>query len=103
VLAERIEFVRAAAGERFSELELNLFVTTVALTSARHVDLAGLRPFGAGLSDEQILQLPNNLIGSVTEIAETLYRYREAYGITYFSVLEPHMTDFAKVISHLRS
>jgi hypothetical protein len=39
----------------------------------------------------------------VTEIAETLHHRRETYGITYFSVLEPHMTDFAKVISHLRS
>jgi hypothetical protein len=35
-------------------------------------------------------------------VAETLLRYREEYGLTYFGVLEAHMTDFAKVIERLR-
>ena len=36
------------------------------------------------------------------EIAEMLLSYRERHGVSYFGVLQPHMTDFAKVISLLR-
>jgi hypothetical protein len=31
-------------------------------------------------------------------VAETLLRYREEYGLTYFGALKAHMTDPAKVI-----
>ena len=55
-----------------------------------------------GMSDEQIRALPGVLVGSAEQLAEVLLRYREKYGLTYFGVLEPHMTDFAKVIDRLR-
>jgi len=35
-------------------------------------------------------------------VAETLLRYHEKYRLTYFSVIEPYMKDFAKVIEQLR-
>ena len=45
---------------------------------------------------------PGVLVGSPSEIAERLQRYREQYGISYISVLEPHMAVFADVIKQLR-
>jgi hypothetical protein len=42
------------------------------------------------------------LTGSAGQVAETLLRYREKYGLTYFGVLETSMADFAKVIERLR-
>jgi hypothetical protein len=42
------------------------------------------------------------LTGSAEQVAETLPRYREKYGLTYFGVLETSMTDFATVIERLR-
>jgi probable F420-dependent oxidoreductase len=101
VLADRIEFVRDAAGERFDQLELNLFVFSVAVTSGEP-DLTTARQVLNGMSDEQILALPGVLTGTAEQVAETLLRYREKYGLTYFGVLEPHMTDFAQVIDRLR-
>jgi probable F420-dependent oxidoreductase len=101
VLAERIELVRGAAGERFGELELNLFVFSVAVTDGEP-DLTVARQVLGGMPDEQIRALPGVLIGSAEQVAETLLRYREKYGLTYFGVLEPYMTDFAKVIDRLR-
>jgi len=101
VLADRIDSVRAAAGERFDQLELNLFVFSVAVTDGEP-DLTVARQTLAGLSDEQILSLPGVMIGSAEQLAEVLLRYREKYGLTYFGVLEPHMADFAKVIGRLR-
>ncbi|WIX76605.1 hypothetical protein QRX50_34810 [Amycolatopsis carbonis] len=40
-------------------------------------------------------------IGPAHEIAEKLLRYREIHGITYISVLEPALTEFAEVIKLL--
>jgi probable F420-dependent oxidoreductase len=100
VLANRIEFLRGAAGDRFDQLELNLFVFAVSV-SEREPDLTVARRALAGMPDEQIRALPGVLTGSAGQVAETLQRYREKYGLTYFGVLETSMTDFAKVIERL--
>lgn len=55
-----------------------------------------------GMSDEQILALPGVLTGSAEQVVDTLLRYREKYGLSYFGVLETSMTDFAQVIERLR-
>jgi len=49
-----------------------------------------------------LVQVPGVLVGSPRELADRLLRYREAFGISYVSVLEPHMAAFAEVISRLR-
>jgi len=101
VLVDRIDFLRAAAGERFGHLELNLFVFAVSVSEGEP-DLTVARQVLGGMSDEQIRALPGVLTGSAEEVAETLLRYREKYGLTYFGGLETSMTDFAKVIERLR-
>jgi probable F420-dependent oxidoreductase len=100
VLTQRIEFLRSAAGDRFDQLELNLFIFSVAITPGEP-DLTVVRQTLRALSDEQIKALPGVLIGSAGQVAETLLRYREKYGLTYFGVLEPHINDFAKIIDRL--
>ena len=99
VLSDRIEYLQDAAGDRFDRLELNFFLFLVSTGS--EPDLAMTRQT-LGMSDEQIRALPGVLIGSAGQVAETLLRYRERYGLTYFSALEPHMAEFAKVIECLR-
>jgi probable F420-dependent oxidoreductase len=99
-LAERITFIRSAAGDRTAEIELNLMISSVVL-ERRELDLSLPRRFFPDLSDEALLGLPGVLHGSQQAIAEVLYEYREIYGLTYFAVTEPAMTDFAQVISHM--
>jgi len=45
---------------------------------------------------------PGVLVGSPAEIADRLRRYREQHGVSYISVLEPHLDAFAEVIALLR-
>lgn len=99
-LAHRIQVLREAAGDRFHDIELNLFIAAVG-ESAEKVDLAIIRQ-ATGLRDDQLAPLPGVLIGSPREIADRLLRYREEFGISYISVLEPHMAAFAEVVKHLR-
>jgi probable F420-dependent oxidoreductase len=98
--ARRVQVLREAAGDRFDAVELNLFVAAVG-ESADKLDLTIIRQ-ASGLDDAQLSQLPGVLVGSPREIADRLQRYREQYGISYISVLEPHMAAFAEVIKHLR-
>lgn len=99
-LARRVRVLREAAGDRIDDVELNLFVAAVG-ASAGEVDLTIIRN-ASGLDDDQLVQVPGVLIGSPLEIADRLLRYREMFGTSYISVLEPHMTAFAEVIKHLR-
>jgi probable F420-dependent oxidoreductase len=99
-LADRIAVVRAAAGDRFAGLELNMIVGAVGHDPAE-LDLTIARA-ATGLPDDQLLGLPSVLCGPKQEIADRLRRYRDEFGITYYGVLEPHMAAFGHVIPLLR-
>lgn len=99
-LAARVAFVKAVAGPRFDDLELNLFVA-VAGRSADEVDLSGLMAV-TGLPAERLAELPAVLVGAPQQVAERLLRYREDYGVSYISVLEDHAAAFGEVIALLR-
>jgi probable F420-dependent oxidoreductase len=101
-LAERIEFVRNAAGARFDSLELNLAITALPPDGETVPDLRMTRRYASDLSDEEILSMPSVLGGSPREIADTLSGYRDKYGITCFTVQDNHLDNFAKVIAELR-
>jgi probable F420-dependent oxidoreductase len=101
-LENRVQLVRDKAGKRFEHLELNLFISTVAVTRNDAPDLRMSRFLAPDLSDEQLLRLPTVLTGTEHQIAETILSYREKYDITYFTILEPHMHDFSRVINLLR-
>lgn len=101
-LAERIEFVRAAAGDRFDDLELNLAITAVPSDNSGIPDLRLTRRYAPTLSDEQLLAMPAVLSGSPRDIADTLRGYRETYGLTSFTAQESHVDTFAKVIAEFR-
>ncbi|WP_085243353.1 LLM class F420-dependent oxidoreductase [Mycobacterium europaeum] len=101
-LTERVEFVRNAAGDRFDALELNLAVTAVPAEGESLPDLAMTRRYAGGLSDEEILAMHSVLTGSPREMADTLLEYREKYGVTFITVQDNHVDNFAKVIAELR-
>jgi probable F420-dependent oxidoreductase len=101
-LAERIEFVRNAAGDSFGDLELNIAITAVPTDSSGTPDLSITRRFLPTLSDEQLLNTPGVLSGSPREIAEAVRGYRDKYGVTYLIVQDRHAEAFAKVIAELR-
>jgi probable F420-dependent oxidoreductase len=101
-MAERAEFVREAAGERFDSLELNLSITAMPAVGETMPDLKLTRRYSPQLSDEEILAQVSALTGSPREIADTLTGYRENYGLTCFTVQDNHFDNFAKVIAELR-
>lgn len=100
-LARRVEFVREAAGERFADLELGLTVQGIEL-DGHESDLRMVRMFNPALTEEQYRYLPGVLHGTARDIAGTLRRYRDEFGITHYSVSESRMRALAAVIAELR-
>lgn len=101
-LADRIAFVRAAAGDRFDDLELNLSIIAMSTDDSGVPDLTIARRFLPNLSDEEVLLAPTVLSGSLTDIADRIRELRDRYGITYFTVQQMHAERFAEVIAALR-
>lgn len=101
-LAERIAFLRNAAGDRFADLELNLAITAMPAVGTEIPDLSMPRHFLPGLTDEQLLRHPGVLSGSVNAMADRLRELRETYGVSYFIVQADDADAFAKVMAELR-
>jgi probable F420-dependent oxidoreductase len=101
-LTERVEFVRAALGEREVEVELNVLVQLVAITDDRAGLLEKFQPYGPDLSVEELGEVPTLLVGTPEQIAEQLREHREKLGLTYITVLENSLDTFGPVIELLR-
>lgn len=100
VLAEKVGWVRAAAGDRLAQLDLALLIFAVAVTDHPRDAAEGLGR-NLGLTPEQVLAAPDYLIGTVEQIVERLCRLREQYGISYVSVFPEDMAAFAPVVARL--
>ncbi len=102
--AQKIEWVRQAAGARFDDLTINLLVPLVAVTENREeAAQAALDQYGIPpdvLTVEQLLESPSALIGSIDQIVDTLQERREHYGFSYISIWQP-MEQFAHVVDRL--
>jgi probable F420-dependent oxidoreductase len=101
-LADRIAFVRDAAGERFDDLELNLSIIGMPTDGSGKPDLSIARRFLPGLSEEDMMRTPTVLTGTTKDIADTIRHYRDHYGVSYFIVQQTYAEAFAKVIEELR-
>lgn len=102
--AQKVAWVRQAAGVRFDTLTLNILVPLVAVTDKRRQAADQmLRQYNVPenvLNVEQVLESPSALIGTVDQIVEDLQARRERYGFSYIVVWQP-MEQFAPVVERL--
>ncbi|MVO88351.1 TIGR03621 family F420-dependent LLM class oxidoreductase [Streptomyces sp. p1417] len=100
-LDDRVATYRRLAAARPAPAELNVLVQLVEVTPDRR---AAIRPSLAlvpHLTEDEALDLPILLIGTVRQLAEQLRAQRERYGFSYITVLEPAMEAFGPVIEEL--
>ena len=100
LLAEKVGWVREAAGERFGQLELAALIWKVAVTDGPK-EAAEEIARAQGLTPEQVLSSPYFLIGSVDGIVERLLGLRECHGISHISVFSVDVETFAPVVARL--
>lgn len=97
VVAEKIGWLRAAAGERFSELEINLNLMAVGGQTPRWVG-AGLGDGAAQFAQSEAISV---LKGTTEQMCQRLRELRATLGITYFMVSDELMDALAPVVAQL--
>jgi probable F420-dependent oxidoreductase len=99
-MARKVMQVQAAAGDRWTTLELSTLIQRVVVTDDRYPAATQLGE-RFGLPPEQVLESPYILLGTVAQLCEVLQARREQYGLSYIVVFEPGMDAFAPVVARL--
>ena len=91
--AEKIEWVRSAAGPRFDDLVLNAYPSQAPVTVTDHAHAAARQAVdairarsGVEISEDELLASPSIFIGSIAGLVEKLVGLRERLGISSFMV-----------------
>jgi alkanesulfonate monooxygenase SsuD/methylene tetrahydromethanopterin reductase-like flavin-dependent oxidoreductase (luciferase family) len=96
-VAERIGWIREAAGERFSEIELNINLMAV----GDHVPRQLAARLGVTARDLAERGSVAALVGTAEQMCEHLVHRRERLGISYVLVSDELMEAFAPVVERL--
>lgn len=99
-VTEKVSWVRAAAGDRFDQIELNVraFMVQVCDDRLARAELIGS---SVGFTTEQILASPFAVIGNPRQIADDLRERRERWGFSYVIVGAEDVESFAPVVAEL--
>lgn len=106
---ERVDRIRAAAGERFDDIELNWTITMIMITDDREqaAEMAiaaldqGFPPnieVDRKLSVEELLNSPYLAVGTFEEIADQIRAVREKTSMSYVGIFPTQMEAFAPII-----
>jgi probable F420-dependent oxidoreductase len=98
--AEKIGWIKSAAGARFAELELEIGAYFTFVQPGAETIAAGMGQ-SLGLTRDEMLRHPHGLFGSVDAVCEELERRREVYGISYVTVGDQALEAFAPVVARL--
>ncbi|MHB8612173.1 MAG: TIGR03621 family F420-dependent LLM class oxidoreductase [Candidatus Dormibacteraceae bacterium] len=97
---EKLSWIKEAAGERFSNIELCATVFVANVTDDRDGAAAA---FGAGIGAEprEVLEMPHFLIGTIDQMVEDLLTRRQRYGISYVVFPDVAAESLAPVVERL--
>jgi probable F420-dependent oxidoreductase len=98
--AQKLEWVRAGAGDRFDEIELEIGAYFVAVKDDPGPSITAMAQ-RFGVSEEALGAHPHALIGTVDSICDALQERRERFGLSYVTVAQRNMEEFAPVVTRL--
>ncbi|HEY7202093.1 MAG TPA: TIGR03621 family F420-dependent LLM class oxidoreductase [Candidatus Dormibacteraeota bacterium] len=105
--AEKVGWVRAAAGDRFDEIEICTYpplepvtVTTDRRARAREVADRLRAAFRVEVTEDEVLDSPHIFLGTVDELVEKCLSLRERFGISNVMV-RAQIEEFAPVVERL--
>jgi probable F420-dependent oxidoreductase len=100
ITAQKIEWIKAGAGERFADVEIEIGAYFTVVTDQREATLEKMAPM-LGLTPGQFGEHPHALVGSVDAICDQLQARREAYGISYVTFGSSVVDAVAPIVERL--
>jgi probable F420-dependent oxidoreductase len=98
---EKLGWIRAAAGARFADLELNVLLQAVMQTEDR-ITVAEMLAGQFNAPVAELLASPLILVGTADQMAADLEARRARFGISYLTVFDRDMEAMAPVIERLK-
>lgn len=98
--ANKIQWIREGAGERFDDIELQIRYFLHAVTDDKEGFAAAVAP-GFDSTPQDVLGSGAALLGTLDEMADTLMQRREEWGVTYVVVGNDFFEQFAPVVARL--
>jgi probable F420-dependent oxidoreductase len=102
-VAEKLDWVREGAGDRWSKIELSMMVPTPIVTADRRAATERLirERDWSGIAPEQVWEMPSVLVGSADQMIEDLWRRREEFGFSYYVIADEAMEAFAPIVAQV--
>ena len=97
---EKLEWIKDAAGDRFSQIELCATVFVASLTEDRD-GMAARLASSLGLEPGDLLEMPHFLVGTIDQMVEDLRVRRERYGISYVVLPDRAAEKLAPLVERL--
>ncbi len=97
---DKVAIVRAAAGDRFDSIEMNIRAFLVSITPDR-AGAVNMLAGAIGVDTEMIEQTPFALVGPPEALIDDLLARRERWGFSYVIVGEGDVEGFAPVVAAL--
>ena len=100
VVDQKVGWVKAAAGDRFDDLDLQMQVFVTAVTDDP-APIAENLSKAFGLPPEVVLQAPYFQLGTIDSIVENLQGLRERWGISYIAFQQDATAAVAPIVERL--
>jgi probable F420-dependent oxidoreductase len=98
--ASKIGWIREGAGDRFDAIELEIGAYFVAVGDGAASKLEAMAG-RFGVTPVEFASHPHALFGTVAQIGDSLVERRERYGVSYVTVAQRHLDEFAPVVAAL--
>jgi len=100
-LAGRVELIRDAAGARFDQLELNVFVADAGIVGSGQPVTSSVAALAKSAGPAAIGGSPYLLYGTVSQLRESMLRRRERSSISSYGIPARAMEAFAPLVAEL--
>ena len=97
---EKIAYIRECARDRFASIEINVLLQHLDITDNRSA-VARERAAELSIPPDDLAEVPFELMGTVQQITDDLVARRDRYCISYITVFDRYMRDFAPIVEQL--
>ena len=97
---EKLSWIRAAAGQRYTQLVLQTRIHLAAISDDRDSTAESLAP-AVGLTPDDAKHSPHALVGTVEQVVEQCEERRERWGISSIGIGAEAMEEMAPVVERL--
>jgi hypothetical protein len=98
--ADKVAIVKAAAGDRFDQLELNIWLGSAGI-AGRSNSLAGSALAAAAGAATAVYSSPYVLYGTFGQCRDRLLRRRDRIGVSYYTIPSRAMESMAPLVEAL--